>query len=409
MTLRTILLHSAKCALLSFLIAAGSGSVDAAPENDGVTALAGRIARAGREGAGADDARSAWRELVEKSKADSIPAILGAIDAEAPIGANWLRSAVDAIAERTLAARGKLPVDALDAFVRDTGRDASARRLAYDWLTAVDPSAVERLIPGMLDDPAPAFRRDAVARLLHEIEEGEATRAKEETTARYEAALLAALDPKQVREITKRLRKLGREVDVARHFGFILDWHLVGPFDSTKNEAGVQRGYAAEYAPETIVPLRPVHFESKYDGKHGPVQWKKHVTTDEYGIVDLNREIAHEKGVAAYAATEFTSARAREAEIRIGTENAFKLWLNGELIFARDEYHHGTRIDHYRGKGRLRAGGNTILIKSCQNEQTEDWADPWQFQLRVCDAKGSAILSATRPERPRNEAKEKKE
>ena len=39
---------------------------------------------------------------------------------------------------------------------------------------------------------------------------------------------------------------------------------------------------------------------------------------------------------------------------------------------------------------------NTILVKVCQNEQTEEWAQRWQIQLRVCDATGTAVLSADR-------------
>ena len=40
-----------------------------------------------------------------------------------------------------------------------------------------------------------------------------------------------------------------------------------------------------------------------------------------------------------------------------------------------------------------RKGANTILVKACQNEQKEEWTVQWQFQLRVCDATGTAIHS----------------
>ena len=40
----------------------------------------------------------------------------------------------------------------------------------------------------------------------------------------------------------------------------------------------------------------------------------------------------------------------------------------------------------YIGKGR-----NTILLKVCQNEQADAWAQVWDFQLRVCDAVGGAV------------------
>ena len=37
-----------------------------------------------------------------------------------------------------------------------------------------------------------------------------------------------------------------------------------------------------------------------------------------------------------------------------------------------------------------------ILVKACQNEQTEKWTVEWEFQLRVCDSTGTAILAANK-------------
>ena len=47
-------------------------------------------------------------------------------------------------------------------------------------------------------------------------------------------------------------------------------------------------------------------------------------------------------------------------------------------------------------RGTLRKGKNVILLKVCQNEQTDAWAQNWQFQLRICDPVGTAILAADR-------------
>ena len=51
------------------------------------------------------------------------------------------------------------------------------------------------------------------------------------------------------------------------------------------------------------------------------------------------------------------------------------------------------RIDQYKLPVQLKKGANIILIKACQNEQKEEWTVEWQFQLRVCDATGTAIHS----------------
>jgi hypothetical protein len=39
----------------------------------------------------------------------------------------------------------------------------------------------------------------------------------------------------------------------------------------------------------------------------------------------------------------------------------------------------------------LKPGENVLLLKVCQNEQDQDWAQRYQFQLRVCDSTGSAV------------------
>ena len=110
-------------------------------------------------------------------------------------------------------------------------------------------------------------------------------------------------------------------------------------------------------------------------------------------MVDFNEPYGALKEVTGYAQTEFISASARPAELRLGCKNAWKIWLNGELVFGRDEYHRGMRIDQYQLPVQLRKGANTILVKACQNEQKEEWTVQWQFQLRGWDATGTAIHS----------------
>jgi len=59
------------------------------------------------------------------------------------------------------------------------------------------------------------------------------------------------------------------------------------------------------------------------------------------------------------------------------------------------------------GKGTLKQGRNEIVVKVCQNEQKEDWAQTWGFQVRLSDAIGGAIPFKVLPEMPAAE-KEKK-
>jgi len=195
------------------------------------------------------------------------------------------------------------------------------------------------------------------------IGEGEkAAKAKDDNTAKaaYEKALTGASDPDQVDAIAAALGKLGVKVNVQKHLGFVNTWHLAAPFDHRK---GV--GWDVAYPPEKGV--------------------------------DLNKAIGKYKDAVAYAYAVVESDKERAVELRFGSINAVKVFLNGKQVFAREEYHHGAHVDQYAARARLKKGRNEILLKLCQNEQKEEYAQVWHFQLRLTDHAGSAV-PFTQPE-----------
>ena len=100
-----------------------------ASATDALNSLLASIKSVGREGAGNAEAASAWRELARHG-AEELPTILAAFDDADTTAANWLRGAVDAIAERELNAGRPLPVAKLEAYVKETKHNGPARRLA---------------------------------------------------------------------------------------------------------------------------------------------------------------------------------------------------------------------------------------------------------------------------------------
>jgi len=156
---------------------------------------------------------------------------------------------------------------------------------------------------------------------------------------------------------------------------------VIGPFDNTE-----RKGFDTAFAPEKELKL-----DAAYEGKGAQVKWQPFESKHEYGKLDFNKPLGMQKEVTGYAATTFDSSTDREAELRLGCKNAWKVWLNGELLFGRDEYHRGQQMDQYTLKCRLKKGANTVLVKCCQNEQKEQWTVEWEFQLRVCDSAGTAL------------------
>ncbi|MEX2581501.1 MAG: hypothetical protein WD342_20765 [Verrucomicrobiales bacterium] len=355
-----------------------------------------KLREVGPEGKGNAEAAEAWRELVDQGPETIIP-ILQSMENAGPLAGNWMRSAAETVFEREFDAGGELPAEGIERFLLDRENDPEARRLAFDFYAKIGPEAAADLVPGMIDDPNPSLRRDAVARL---IEKGERLIANDETDDSIEVlgeALGAARDVDQIDAAAKLLREdLNQNVDLPKHFGFLMRWHLVAPFDNT----GLS-GFETVFPPEEGVDL-----DASYEGKDGQaVSWQRYSTSNDYGMVDFNQPFSPLKEVVGYAYTEFDSAENRTAQLRLGCKNAWKIWLNDELLFGRDEYHRGIRIDQYVLPVQLKKGKNTLLVKACQSKEEHTWTAQWEFQLRVCDETGTAILSTDRKPTPQPESK----
>jgi hypothetical protein len=372
-----------RCFAAGAFLALAAGAL-AAPDTarpGEIDALLQQIKKVGREGSGNVAAGKAWKALVAHGT-PALVSILSAMNDDDLTSPNWLRPAFEAIAERTLADGKPLPKSALQKFVAQTRNPARARRLAYEWLVKIDKNTPDRFLPTMLRDPSPELRRDAVARVIDQAQV--LMEKKDDKSARqvFQYALTGACDRDQVDTIAAALGKLGVKVDLQTHFGVVSTWHVIAPFEHTKNS-----GWNVAYPPERGVDLRKT-----YKGKDGKeARWVTLHTKEPYGYVDLNKELGKMKGTIAYAWAVFDSPKERLVELRAGSANALKIFLNGKLIFQREEYHHAMDFDQYAARGTLKAGRNEILFKVCQNEQTENWAQVWAFQLRVCDPVGAGV------------------
>jgi hypothetical protein len=368
-----------RTALLTLLLVVSS-ALPLQAGND-VKALLATIKSVGSEGTGNPAAAKAWQAL-GRLDPDALPAILASFDDDKPVVTNWLRAAVDTIAERALKEKKPLPAAALEKFLLDTKNSAAGRRAAYEWLVRADPATPARLLPGFLHDRSPELRREAVAM---RIDAAKAALRKGDTTGTVAAlreALSGACDKDQVDDIAKQLAEQGITVDLAAHFGCIRSWYLVAPFDNPKGEK-----FAVVYPPEKGVDLN-----ATYKGKGNvDCRWVPFTTEKPYGEVNLNTALGKKKGAIAYARAVVVSANERRAELRIGCINALKVFHNGKEVFGCEECHHGSEMDQYIIPIILKAGPNEFLLKVCQNEQTEPWAQNWEFQARLCDATGVAV------------------
>jgi len=380
--------------LFSLLTTAFAAESPASTPSMPIQASLAVLRQVGPDGKGSAEAARAWKALVT-TDIHQLPEILAGMDGSNALMRNWVRSAIDDILERARVDKKQLPVAALEIFVRDTHHNSQARRLAYELILTVDAKAADRFLPNMTDDPSPELRRDAIARILKQADKAHEEGQKDEARRLYQKSFASAREQDHIDKAARRLRELGQQVDLPKHLGLILEWKLIGPFSNAK-----KKGVETVYPPE-----KQLDFGASYDGAAGKVTWTDYTSKDEHGLVDLTKGIGAHKVSVGYAAGEFASAADQVVEVRVGCYNAFKLWVNGELVLDRGDEFTGMRLDHYVAKAHLKQGKNTLLIKDCRGESQPGVPDFWQFQLRICDANGVAILSTTRPASPAPEKK----
>jgi hypothetical protein len=341
----------------------------------------------GVQGKGQSEAVQAVAALSAQPASSLVP-LLTALNTASPLEANWLRGAIETLFDREVKTKSAAMLGDLEKFTLATANSPRARRLSFELLTRIKKTAPEQLLPQMLDDPSLELRRDAIDYQLKLF--AAKSLSKEGYLAEYKKLFEHARDLDQIEKMAGELREQGAKVDLPKHMGFVMDWKLIGPFDNRE-----KKGFNVAYPPE-----KEINPAAVYDGKEGPVKWLAAASSDQYGVIDLNKAVGKHMGAAAYAMAEFEVDKETPCQLRLGCINANKIWLNGELLHEREVYHALTNIDQYTGKGRLKPGRNVILLKICQNEQTENWAQDWQFQLRVSDEIGTPILAKNRAETP---------
>ena len=357
------------CFILLFLLQQAFGSL----ENRALTTFINIESH----GKGNQEAVKIMDSIDELGPKSILPLLKGMNEAN-PIGDNWIKGAIIKILSSC--EDSDFPSLEIRNFIQNRQNIGSSRRNAFELLQDYRPKLAASMIPQMLDDPEPSLRREAVARLLES-----ASQAKEEreSVRMYKRVVLEATDAEQIKTASNALKQKGEEIDLVKLMGFLTEWDMIGPFDNLERQ-----GFYQDYGPE-------LGLQNQYMGKDGKVKWSPFSTADPFGMLDINQKFGAIKEVLAYAKSDFFSENEQDIQIRFGSKNAWKIWLNQKLIFARDEYHRGgTRIDQFILDGKLKKGRNLILVKICQNEQTQSWTKQWEFCLRITDRAGKAIQSS---------------
>ncbi len=326
-------------------------------------------------------------ERLRAMPASQLPVLLDGFAGINPLAENWLRGIVFDIVR----ARGEAPAEMLQRYIEDQNRNPIGRGLAMELLRQQDSETAQRMISDLLNDPSLRLREMAVHQAI-ERASALAEDRRGEAISIYKTTLAAARNPRQVAKIIEALKPLGETVRPAEAFAMITKWHAVAPFD---NVNGV--GFDAVYPPESeYLESGTVDLENQYpgkpvDGQAQSVAWQTIQSGDDDGGIDLAAAYDKEKGAVCYLYVEFHSSDQQPAQARLGCINANKVWVNGQLLMSNEVYHAGSMVDQYIAATTLQPGANRILLKICQNEQTESWAQDWKFQFRITDPTGKGL------------------
>ncbi|QEG22579.1 hypothetical protein [Mariniblastus fucicola] len=378
-----------KSVILSVLIVAATSSVllaQSIPDDDAVESALETVNRVGLHGVGHADAVESMK-ILNSISASQIPVLLKGMDGSNQISANWIRGAIQKAASRYA---NDLPADSITTYFEDQSNDPQGRWLAWNLLCRTQPEFRVRTTDMLATDPSMPLREIGVAKLIADAEsigdnaEDLDDAAKDEKLALLRKALENARDVTQIQTIAKQMAPLGQEVNLRKQLGFLETWHVVAGFDN-KDEAG----FDVVYGPES--KLGEFDFAKTYVVGDETAVWMETTTSHKLGVVDLNSVVGKTKGVIAYAASNLEMSEGCEAEVRIGTPNAHKIWVNGTLVMSNEIYHNSNSIDKFSAPVKLKTGSNRVLVKLCQNEQTDSWAQDWSFQVRFCDSTGKPV------------------
>ena len=149
-------------------------------------------------------------------------------------------------------------------------------------------------------------------------------------------------------------------------------WMVIGPFDH-------KNGFNKKYPPEKKIRLKKI-----VGKKSRPITWQHGGDSFQEGYIDLKQILQEYNWSVAYGLIYVKSPGDKNVQIRVGTNDATKIWLNNKCIWklniGRDSIFDDDII-HVT----LKPGFNKILIKVCNQISL------WGFYFRITDEQGNGI------------------
>jgi len=149
-------------------------------------------------------------------------------------------------------------------------------------------------------------------------------------------------------------------------------WLVIGPFDH-------KNGFNKQFPPENKIRLN-----RSYKAEVQKVTWQHVDDSFQEGYINLKEILKQYNWSVGYGLIFVKSPERNDVQIRVGTNDATKIWLNNKLVWnlniGRDAIFDDDIINVS-----LKPGLNKILIKVCNRISL------WGFYFRITDVSGNGV------------------
>jgi len=149
-------------------------------------------------------------------------------------------------------------------------------------------------------------------------------------------------------------------------------WFVIGPFDN-------KSGFKKVFPPEKKIKLHKF-----YKSQSQSITWQCANDGFHDGYIDLQKILKQYNWSVGYGLIYIKSPDNKNIQIRVGTNDAAKIWLNDELVWKFNSGRDASFDDDII-KVSLKTGLNKILIKVCNRISL------WGFYFRVTDEEGNGL------------------
>ncbi len=164
----------------------------------------------------------------------------------------------------------------------------------------------------------------------------------------------------------------GRNLKTDAPFGLVTKWNVIGPFDNT----GLL-GHNGVFPPE-----KEINLDAQYEGAEGPVAWRIIDASERLGYIDLLQHFKRQDWASIYALNYIQASHECDVQLRMGSNDGMKLWIDGELLLDTGDGGRPAYFDSDIIPVHLKAGVTPVLLKVSQMERS------WGFYFRITDTDG---------------------